>query len=139
MNNELYKAALAAHGCIDLTITRRIELTVQDIDDIMCSALEGGITYWCNKAGVIEEKRVADWGHEQIARGGILLLHDAEDGSVAELTLAKFVNGFRLWVENGDDEYGAVAADGTVDCCKIDGNMADRIVQYALFGEVQFG
>ena len=46
----------------------KVELTQQDIDDIMVAALEGGINYWAGEAEVIEEKRVADWGHEQIAR-----------------------------------------------------------------------
>ena len=41
---------------------KRVIVTEEDIDDIMCSALEGGITYWCNAAKVLEDKRVASWG-----------------------------------------------------------------------------
>lgn len=114
-----------------------VQLTQENIDDIMVSALEGGICYWCNYAEVIEDKRVAEWGHEQIARGGVLMLHDAEEDDVYELTKEKFINGFRLWLENGDDLYGAVTKDG-VDCGQIDGAMADMIIQYALFGEVLY-
>lgn len=51
---------------------RDVKLTVEDIDDIMVAALEGGINYWCSEAEVVEERRCADWGHEQIARGGAL-------------------------------------------------------------------
>ena len=113
-------------------------LTQQDIDDIMVAALEGGINYWAGEAEVVEEKRVADWGHEQIARGGVLVIHDIEDpGETWELTLEKFLNGFKLWVEHGGDEYGAIK-DGKVDCCNIDADCADAIVQYALFGELTF-
>lgn len=116
-----------------------VELTQQDIDDIMAAALEGGINYWAGEAEVNEDKRVADWGHEQIARGGVLVIHDIEDpGETWELTLEKFLNGFKLWVENGGDEYGAIE-DGKVDCCNIDASCADAIVQYALFGEPVFG
>lgn len=119
---------------------RKVTLTTQDIDDIMVGALEGGINYWCSEAEVIEEKRVADWGHEQIARGGVLVIHDIEDPDETwELDLEKFLNGFKLWFENGGDEYGAVQKDGTVDCCQIDAACADEIVQYALFGELTFG
>ena len=115
-------------------------LTQQDVDDIMVSALEGGINYWCSEAEVVEERRCADWGHEQIARGGALVLHDVEDiDEKWELDLEKFLNGFKLWVEHGLDEYGAVQKDGTVDCCQIDAACADEIVQLALFGEVTFG
>lgn len=115
-----------------------VTLTEQDIDDIMVAALEGGINYWCDEAEVIEEKRVADWGHEQIARGGVLVLHDAESDDTWELNLEKFLNGFKLWVEVGGDQYNAIE-DGKLDCCNIDAGCADEIVQYALFGELVFG
>ena len=106
----------------------------------MVAALEGGINYWCSEAEVVEERRCADWGHEQIARGGALVLHDIEDSSEKwELDLEKFLKGFKLWAEQGLDEYGAVQKDGTVDCCQIDAACADEIVQLALFGEVMFG
>lgn len=123
----------------EITAEIKVTLTEENIDDIMVSALEGGITYWAGKAEVVEEKRVSEWGHEQIARGGALVMCDIEDPSeVWELNLEKFLNGFKLWLENGGDEYGAVQKDGTVDCGQIDAACADEIVQYALFGEVQF-
>ena len=116
-----------------------VKLTQQDIDDIMVAALEGGINYWAGEAEVIEEKRVADWGHEQIARGGVLVIHDIEDPDEKwELTLEKFLSGFKLWVEDGGDQYGAVQG-SEVDCCNIDAGCADAIIQYALFGEVMYG
>lgn len=117
----------------------KVIITQEDIDDIMVGALEGGITYWCCEAEVVEEKRCGDWGHEQIARGGALILHDAESDDKWELNLEKFLNGVKLWIQNGDDRYHALQKDGTLDTCEIDGEMADLIVQYALFGEVVFG
>lgn len=122
----------------EVVATHPILLTVEDIDDIMVCALEGGINYWCSEAEVIEEKSVADWGHEQIARGGVLMLHDAEEDMAYELTLEKFLNGFKLWVTQGMDFYGAVSGH-EVDCCEIDASCADNIIQLALFGEVIYG
>ena len=122
-----------------VTAEIKVTLTTQNIDDIMVSALEGGINYWAGEAEVIEEKRVAYWGHGQIARGGALILHDIENpDEVWELNLEKFLNGFKLWIEKGGDEYGAVE-DGKVDCCNIDAGCADEIIQYALFGEIVYG
>lgn len=118
--------------------THPILLTTEDIDDIMVCALEGGITYWCNRADVPEDRRVADWGHEQIARGGVLILHDSEEEKTYELTLEKFLTGFKLWIEQGLDHYSAVCGKN-VDCCRIDDSCADNIVQLALFGEVLYG
>ena len=82
---------------------------------------------------------MADWGHEQIARDGLLVLHDIEDPDQTwELTLEKFLKGFKLWIEAGKDVY-SVVSDGEVDPCNIDAGCADEIVQYALFGELVFG
>lgn len=117
----------------------RATLTEEDIDCIMVSALEGGVTAcWCCEAEVVEEKRVSDWGHEQIARGGSLIFHDSESDDRWELNLEKFLKGFKLWIENGGDEYGAVQKNGRVDCGQIDAACADEIVQYGLFGELIF-
>lgn len=123
----------------EVVATRKVVLTQEDIDDIIVAALEGGITYWCCEAEVVEEKRCADWGHEQIARGGALILHDTESGDKWELNLEKFLNGIKLWLENGGDIYNALQKDGTLDTCEIDGEMADMIVQYAIFGQLIFG
>lgn len=116
-----------------------VRLTAGNIDDIMACALEGGINYWCCEAEVVEETRRGEWGHEQIARGGILILHDAESNDKWELNLEKFLNGIKLWIQNGDDRYNALQEDGTIDTGEVDAEMADLIIQYALFGEVQFG
>lgn len=116
-----------------------VSLTQQDIDDIVVTALEGGINYWCGSAKVVEEKRCSEWGHEQIARGGALILHDAESSDKWELNLEKFLTGVKLWLQNNEDRYGAVASDGTLDPGEVDAEMADLIVQYALFGKPVFG
>ena len=122
----------------DLSVEVRVKLTEEDIDDIMVAALEGGVNYWCDEAEVIEEKRVADWGHEQIARGGCLILHDMESEDKWELNLEKFINGVKLWISEGY-AFGCGAIEhGTIDCCQVDAIQADNIVQLALFGEIVF-
>ena len=113
------------------------KLTEEDIDDIMDAALYG-INYWCSEAEIVGE-RLGDYASDQISRGGTLKLYDAESDDVWELTLEKFLNGFKLWVANGDDEYGALQSDGSVDTGEIDSATADMIIQYALFDEIVFG
>lgn len=119
-----------------ITAQIKVDLTQEDIDDIMCSALEGGINYWCGKAEVVEEKRRDKWGHKQIARDGTLILHDVESDDTWELTLEKFTQGFMKYLEAGNMEC---IDGGKVDTCQIDADAADSIVQYALFGELVFG
>ena len=121
----------------DIEIKMNVKLTDEDIDDIMCAVLEGGISYWCRKAEVVG-KYLGEYASEQISRGGTLLLHDAEEDEVYKLTLEKFIKGFELWVAGGYDTYGAVC-EGVVDTGEIDAEKADQICQLALFGEIIFG
>lgn len=118
-----------------------VRLEQQDIDDIMVSALEGGICYWARKAEVVG-KYLGEYASEQISRGGALaiwLSEPLDDGkSCYTLDISNFLSGFKLWIENGGDSYGAI--DGLqVDCGQIDAGCADEIIQYALFGEIIFG
>ena len=109
-----------------------VNLTQQDIDDIMVTALEGGINYWCRKAEVLGEY-LGETASDQISRGGILILHDAES---AQLTLGKFLNGVKLYFEQG---CHVQVEDNAIDTCDIDAGDADCIIQLAIFEEVVFG
>ena len=122
----------------EVKVEIRVELTQQDIDDIMVAALEGGINYWCDEAAVEGGEYLGKYASDQISRGGTLLLHDTDEDAYRKLDLEKFLKGFKLWLENGGDQYGAVQGH-EVDCCNIDAGCADEIVQYALFGEGVYG
>lgn len=120
-----------------------VHLTSQDIDDIMVSALEDGICYWCDRV-VVEGAYLGEYASEQISRNGTLKIHvsepfDKQNTEWYELDIEKFMQGFRLWLENGGDRYGAVRGDGKVDYGAIDAECADAIIQYALFGELVYG
>lgn len=122
----------------NIEVEIKLSVTEEDIDDIMCTALEGGITYWCNKAKVVGEY-LGEYGHEQIARGGTLELYDMEDDAVYELTREKLLNGIKLAVEHGYyNDYGWYAGH-YLDTCNVDAYVADTIVQLAIFGEVIYG
>ena len=109
----------------------------EDIDDIMSAALDGGITYWCGRAEVVGEY-LGEYASEQISRGGTLKLYDIEDlKTVYELTLDKFLNGLRLWLEN--ERAFALTEAGRLDIGQIDAAAADTIIQYALFCDIVYG
>lgn len=122
----------------EIEIKTKLRVTQEDIDDIMCTALEGGITYWCNHAQVVGEY-LGEYGHEQIAKGGTLKLYDAEDGNVYELTQEKLLNGIKLAYEKGyRKDYGW--CDGHyLNTCQVDADVADIIIQLALFDDVIYG
>ena len=122
----------------EVKVERKIKLTQQDIDDIVCVALDGGITCWCREAEVVGGEYLGEWAHEQISRGGELRLYDAETEDSWVLTKDNLLYGFKMWAENEPDEYGVITGD-EIDTCAVDGGVADSIVQYALFGEIVFG
>lgn len=107
----------------------------KDIDDIMCGALEGGITYWCSRAEVVGEY-LGEYASEQISKGGELRLYDSESDEVYTLTLDKFLCGLATYIRSC---YGFVVKNGCLDPGAIDAEGADCIVQYALFGDVIYG
>lgn len=121
-------------------------LSTNDIDDIMCTALEGGICYWCDGV-TVEGEFLAKYASEQISRGGRLIFdlsepyEDDENGNEIEkytLTKEMFDKGFELYLrENGTKSV--TDHKGEFDPCCVDADIADQIVQYALFGEVVYG
>lgn len=124
-------------GAFEVELELKAHVTSQDIDDIMCAALEGGITSWCGAAKPVG-KRLGKYAHEQISRGGALMLYDAESSDKWELTLDKFLRGLTCAIEDG----APVSIDTencTIDVSSVDACAADAIIQLALFGEVVFG
>lgn len=127
-----------------LKLTINLEITEEDIDDIMSTALEGGIYYWCARVKV-EGEYLGEYASEQISRGGVLKLYDREEEAAYELTREKFMSGLGMYLENpiyetlyiGDGEY-FVDEKYKVDVGNIDAIAADRIIQYALFGEIVY-
>lgn len=103
---------------------------MQVIDDLMTTALEGGINYWCCKAEVIESDYYGEYASDQISRGGSLRLYDAETDDTWVLNLDKLVHGIIRAGQEGyvlSDLEDADAAD------------ADAIVQCGLFDDIVFG
>lgn len=110
----------------EFTIKSQIKVTQEQIDNVVCTALEGGITYWCNRAKVKDDDyKGSEWAHEVVTRGGVLVLHDWEEEIDHELDLKKLLKGFSL--VRGFDFDGYDAGD------------ADSVIQSAIFGEVIYG
>jgi hypothetical protein len=118
-----------------VSISLDVDLSQQDIDDIMVAALEGGINYWCREAEVVGEM-LGDYAHEQISRGGTLILHDAESSDKWDLTLEKFLRGVELYFAQA---LSAELDGEDIDPTDFDADAVDCIVQYALFGKLVFG
>ena len=119
-----------------LDITTVISVTQEDVDDIMCAALEGGITHWCNKVEVIGDC-LGKYAHEQIGREGSLMLHVRGEHMSHALTPYSFRRGLHQFIQ---DRYSncAFICGNKLDASMLDAGDADCIVQYALFGELVY-
>lgn len=124
----------------ELEVRFKVKLTRENVDDIMCAALEGGITYWCYEAKV-DGEYLGEYASDQISRGGSLLLYDGEERKTYKLTLEKFLNGLKLYLSRSDTNDFLEFTDHElrIDTCYADAEVADSIVQYAIFGDVIYG
>ena len=124
---------------VQLELLINLEITGRDIDDIMATALEGGITYWCTRVKV-EGEYLGEYASDQISRGGTLKIYDSEGEAVYELTSEKFTRGLKKYLKNPTYET-LYFKDGKykVDVGSIDACAADSIIQYALFDEIIYG
>lgn len=120
-----------------MKIELNIEITDENIDDIMVSALEGGITYWCSKAEVVGDY-LGEYASDQISRDGTLKLYDKECGETYELTKDKFMDGVGMYIKQLDHFNVIEYASGkyVLNTGHIDGTAADSVIQFAVFGEV---
>ena len=116
----------------------KVIVSQEDIDDILCTAFEGGITYWCDRARVDGDYR-GTYASEQVSRGGGVFLHDFEENEEIYLNMDNFLIGLHKYLET--DSKILVYSDGSlvIDTCQVDADVADQIVQFAIFGEVIYG
>jgi len=120
------------------------EFSVEDINDLIVAALEGGINYWCRKAVIKldadknyigvepEDQEKVTYASDVIGYNGVLILYDAESSDKWELDLEKMLKGIAMHCENRN-----IALSDLLD--NHDADDADAIVQYACFGEIVFG
>ncbi len=126
-----------------ISLKYEIAVTNEDIDDIMCIALEGGITpMWCTAVKPVGGY-LGQFASEQISRGGKLEFIE-NDGSSSFLTKSSLLNAIGKYLHAYPEVFKrAVHRDKNgvycLDCANIDAADADAIVQWGLFGEVVYG
>jgi hypothetical protein len=115
-----------------------------DINDLVSTALEGGINYWCGEAIIklnpdktyfgVDPKDAdkVQFASDVISVGGTLILHDAESEDKWELTLDKMLQGIKMFCEHNGKSPENLMDD-------YDAGDADCIMQYAVMGEIVFG
>ena len=109
-------------------------VSIETLENIVVTALEGGIGYWAvldNTTKIWDKYDYCDLPCSQAAfellyNGESLRFYDTEDETeVWHLTWKKLIKGVEL--------FGGVKEED------IDATVADQIIQYALFGKIVFG
>lgn len=128
-----------------LEVVVNVMVTDDDIDDIMCAALEWGINYWADRVNTKGKYR-GKYAYKQISRGGELRIHieepfDEGDSGWRTLTKGNFLYGLKKWLATSGNELKILPNENYlgIDVSNIDADAADTIIQYALFDENIFG
>lgn len=132
---------------MELEVLMKVTVTDEDIDDIVTTAFEGGINYWCSKVKVVG-KLLGEYASEQISQDGKvwLYLKEPDDLEIDKYLLdkASVLRGIKMYLSNPRRPYDITYTDlskGTIalDTCQVDADVADMIIQYALFNEIVYG
>jgi hypothetical protein len=115
------------------TIQIEVQVSDEDINDIMVAALEGGINYWCNEASCQEQDGYLS---DMLSKGKEIILEDDVSGDTVILNKEKLLKGIKLAIKQG---YISLTGDYRIDTGQIDACDADTIVQLALFDTVIYG
>jgi len=124
-------------------INRRIEISDELIEDILCSAFEGGITYWANNISCEDNKdmkKVGGWKHEYLTKtkkkDAVMYIHESETGEKYPITKKLIIDALQ---KMDTPEYNYTKALNRILSEQYDADDADIVVQTACFGSVVYG
>ena len=124
------------------TINRTVEISDELIEDILCGAFEGGITYWANNISCHDNEdmeKVGGWKHEYLTKtkkkNAKLIIHTIEGGQVT-MSKKSIIDTLH---KMDNPENGYTKALGRILNETYDADDSDIVVQMACFGEVVYG
>tara|TARA_R100001015_G_C4634182_1_gene200208 strand:- start:106 stop:525 length:420 start_codon:yes stop_codon:yes gene_type:complete len=139
-----------------MKVNIEVELSVQDMMDLLCTAFEGGVNYWVTSifgeggdtSKLPEGRTKVEHEYEWLAIGGRLTIgwkgedldnhFELNHGFLYQRNLQR---GLQHWIYRNSVQvyYDGARRDTALDLGNIDAGDADEIVQFALFGELVFG
>jgi len=120
------------------------EVSLYEISNLLCSALEGGSNYWYLIDEYIEPSAIVFRtmeGHNfphidyPLNEGGALVFSvpEDEDGKTYRLDLAVIEKGLQLMAEKHSSDFADFVSEN------YDANTGDTFLQLCLFGEIVYG
>ena len=124
-------------------INRRIEISDELIEYILCSAFEGGITYWAENISCKDNKdmkKVGGYKSEYLTKtkkkDAVIYVHESETGEKYPITKKSIIDALQ---KMDTPEYNYTKALNRLLNGDWDSDDADIVVQTACFGEVVYG
>lgn len=122
----------------EVTVTTSWYFTDDDMENIVITALEGGIGYWACLDNTLPEFEdqpencpTSEWCWKLLNEGKTLHFLDAEDDEEHfEMDLAALYKGIGMAIDKGN-------WDGDMD--GIDADIADAVFQYAMLDDIVYG
>ena len=116
-----------------------IKVTERDIEDILITAFEGGIDYWCDYITNLKGEAIHPINAIAFIKEGIpVRLHEIEDDEPDNthlLSLKLIKKGLKKFVKH----HPSVLDGRELDTGNIDAEYADQIIQLSIFKKLVFG
>lgn len=123
---------------MERTIQIPFKIDDEFIDDVLTTCFEGGSNYWiCEvKLGKKKPTEKVRYASQVISKDGeLLIVGGEEDGKEYLLNLDMFIKGVKKYIKHCIENNREIVLDTSM----IDGDIADTILQFALFGDVIYG
>lgn len=115
------------------TITTKVDVPVSRVADLVCCALEGGSTYWCEDFQPAYPPGV-EWGHEAVAHGAPFSVKPDDDDAVLVSSGPKHIQRtLQLMADKHPFHWEEFMHENE------DANTGDVFFQLLVFGEVVYG
>ena len=113
-------------------VKKVMDISAEDIEDVLVGAFEGGSNYWLSKVRVKDDDyKGGEYASDVVGLGGELILTTME-GEKHTLTQDMMIKGFQKYLDNGGMYF-------PFDSGQADAWTYDTILQNALFGEQVYG
>lgn len=119
----------------EMIVNVPFKITEEFMSDVICTAFEGGSNYWIEDVRNLSKEPKAIHFSESFAKGDELEILAYDDDVEYTLTHKKFLKGYKLYVKHCTEKHLPVYTDP----CDIDSDVADMILQFALFNELVYG
>ena len=118
-------------------VTMQTTVPVGRVGDLLCCALEGGSTYWCDGFKPERYPKVVQWGHEAVAHGVPFIITTDDEPDGPPLAIANSPERIAGALQLMADQYPKHWAEFINE--NEDAITGDVFFQLLCFGEVIYG